>query len=1047
MLTLEHFYYGKLIHRNVPAGNPRVLAKSDALTDTQIQSALQNACLTTDETLEGGAWAVVRGDKTVPFILVHAQMMAAGCVYRHFVLLPPALLRELQGNLKVLEQILDDEMPVYQMLGDAQDAIHFEIPATPPVDDQVDELLEMMSFAGNNMGKLESLLAAMVNGTTLMIVNAPPVRQERTEVVQGLLTLLPASTRFSMMFATTDDGHNTFNAGILFVEEIPDDDSALIYDAKSRTISGEKGKNDYARFIISQLRLDVELAIQQTEALTPTAGWRFKNGYKLAEALSYASHRSKLDNALTNNMPVEGAEVAKILAEDPTLTPVLRRTYAHHLLNFSLALEDMQHMHAIAMSIKAHPDLEQGIHDTMQNAINDGKGYLIFETLLRWYQSGLASDNPMWLDLLHQSMLQELDELVSDHDVEGVNDWMDDMQSLNPIHYKKITADISTHLMPIAADSEELAGKILLLAMSTMSADEVEMLLKQHTFTKGLSPLIRQYLRSVQLKASEPSAGVMLRAAESMGQPGQSLALALFAEMAAKQDYFAVFDIETLAALVDFIQTDTGTAYRGMLAKVASAFPDEHLKKLRHHGGRSVLQLLLAGNYHRALLRQMTTQSRDLYGTEHQERYFRVIFKIFAETTLSVEQAMTALKALEDKDISAIVLMAAKIGSLQSTGWADEMQDIADAQLRQLERSDTYKKVLHPEVALTLLQYYQENAITTGIQGATQLTAEISAQSDDKTGLAAIQRAYKLLSHNKKTRVLAFTLLQKYVHIAPEKPAKHVTRYYSKELGSSAAERLDMSYRFSSFMARMDLETWAGALNITVELLQTSATAYARKDSAPSLKRLLAIADNMRLRLDEQQRKAFADALIRSGKLIVMAGKQHESYSHSDFKHLDAVLKGTADPHSIVDVFRAAGGHLSRGQQYHLRLKPTSTATPLGNAAPAELLVSLGVAGDILEGTLRALPVTEAVSWTNQQVTKEFDSLRRNLHGAHTRELLRQLAIDLQKIAELIVHIQSNGDNSVMDASSRTAKRIDSGTTEPASTLEMYRYLAVMLQK
>ena len=113
--------------------------------------------------------------------------------------------------------------------------------------------------------------------------------------------------------------NNTENSSlkgqIEFREDAPAPDGVTLYDWHSGDISGETIENDYSKFIISQMRLDLELVTKETEQLTRTAGWRFSSGDNLAQALDYASYRMKIDQAIKTGLPVEAENAAKVLKE------------------------------------------------------------------------------------------------------------------------------------------------------------------------------------------------------------------------------------------------------------------------------------------------------------------------------------------------------------------------------------------------------------------------------------------------------------------------------------------------------------------------------------------------------------------------------------------------------------------------------------------------------------------------------------------------------------------------------------------------------------
>jgi hypothetical protein len=355
MTRLEHFYYGQLIHHGQPKGEARVLARSSGLTDAQIQAALQAPRPSPLPEAPRLSWCLVRGSRDVPYVLVHAQQTHPTHTLYHYILMGGDVPRSVQGNLRAYLPLIEPRMPIFEMLGDVMSPLNLN-PEPADAARQADDLLELMSLTGNNTRKLEPLIATVVRGRPLVVRSAPPDLTQRLNFVQGLLTALPSSTRFGVSFCF--ETHDPTCAQIVF-SAAPVDDHFTVFDWQTKEVSGAP-VNDYARFIVSQLRLDCAVAVRQAEALTLAAGWRFRSGDRLADALAYASNRSKVDQAVKNNLPVSMEEVARILREDPTLDEALQTAYASHLLKFALALDDIQHTDTACCLGRAAADAREG---------------------------------------------------------------------------------------------------------------------------------------------------------------------------------------------------------------------------------------------------------------------------------------------------------------------------------------------------------------------------------------------------------------------------------------------------------------------------------------------------------------------------------------------------------------------------------------------------------------------------------------------------------------------------------------------------------------
>jgi len=193
--VLEHFYYGQFVRDGKPEGELRLLAQSAGVTPEQVAEAVQQALVPPLVESPTGSWALVRGKKTIPFIMVQSQLGEAGQSVLHFVLMPVDVLRAMGGNLKAMMSLVLADMPAYEKQGDTLDTVTLPQVEPQTAEAQIDDILALMSFTRNRTDTIESLLAGIVQGVPIVVQNAPPNLEERVTFVQGLLAFLPPSAR------------------------------------------------------------------------------------------------------------------------------------------------------------------------------------------------------------------------------------------------------------------------------------------------------------------------------------------------------------------------------------------------------------------------------------------------------------------------------------------------------------------------------------------------------------------------------------------------------------------------------------------------------------------------------------------------------------------------------------------------------------------------------------------------------------------------------------------------------------------------------------
>ncbi|HRL13396.1 MAG TPA: hypothetical protein PKX07_16050, partial [Aggregatilineales bacterium] len=313
---LEHFYYGQTVVAGKPTGDAQLLAASAGISPDYVASVVEMVRLQPLPVGEHASWALVRGNRKIPYIVAQAQAGAAGQTTYHFVNMPAEVLRGLGGNVRALAALVENEMPVFSQNGYRLKPIDIDQPGPETVDQQIEDILDLMTITQNRLDLVENLLGAVVQNVPVVVIGAPLDMAQRVGFIQGLLAMLPPSVRFAVTFATqTSPGHDA-DVQLRFRSEGEIPANSCVYQWGAGRVAGQTVEDGYSRFMVSQLRLDASLVSERTRALTAATGWRMRQGDKLADALAYGSYRLKVDNALINNLPVDKVDVAGQTVED-----------------------------------------------------------------------------------------------------------------------------------------------------------------------------------------------------------------------------------------------------------------------------------------------------------------------------------------------------------------------------------------------------------------------------------------------------------------------------------------------------------------------------------------------------------------------------------------------------------------------------------------------------------------------------------------------------------------------------------------------------------
>jgi hypothetical protein len=194
--------------------------------------------------------------------------------------------------------------------------------------------------------------------------------------------------------------------------------------------------------------------------------------------------------------------------------------------------------------------------------------------------------------------------------------------------------------------------------------------------------------------------------------------------------------------------------------------------------------------------------------------------------------------------------------------------------------------------------------------------------------------------------------------------------------------------------------------------------------------------------LDDKERKIIADEMVSIGQSIVMLyNQQRENKQRNPDEFIDQLVNGTAQPQSALDVLRVMGGYFAKGKR--ARVKPVETVRlhALGERSANILRDEVQIVSAVLRGGLEAFPPTRKLTVTANDIRAEVESLWGDISLHQQREVVRNLAIDMQRVPDLVLMIGERGDPKATQANSALARSLDVNKQRPKSTLEFYRFV------
>lgn len=1018
-----------------------MLAMSSGVTPQIAQQAVERVTVPPLAQSPYGSWALVRGrHRSFPFLLVQTHVGRAGQTMSHYIFVSSDVLKAFGGNLKALMRLVQDAPPDISSSGGK--LLPLELPQAEPasVEDQVDAILELMMVTKNRIPLIEPLLAAIVQGSQLIIRGAPFGLEERVLFIEGMLALLPPSARFGVTFTTHSLPSTQIDTQIRFLSDGQPPEDTVVFDWTKAQTSGLSFEDDYSRFIISQLRLDAELVIKHNTAMASIAGWRLNQGDKLADALGYASKRLRLDEALLHNQPANTDEVSKVLAEDPTLSYELQVLYTEHLLKLSLAMEDMQHASPVAAMLREHPELARIVLDQMDDALQEGKAWLVYDALADWLSYPDGPKDDQWYTLTHRAALDMLQELVGDNDVDEINLFLEELQTVGTgVGVGKIILQIVEETRSLYPQDAQLARNLFLLAVKYLDAGDFAQLMDTLEFRDNLPSQIRRIWALIHTGAThaEPSK-FLVKTSEAFGEDWYPTVLLRFAELACEAGQFQLLASPTLAALLDLTDSSASRLRKNRVLSIAHAVEGFALANTDTAGRLHLLQIHLTLGDFEGLAQQMLQQSRVFYSGDRQSGYLRMVEKLFADTPIPEDQVSRALQVMSRNGIRSVPFIIAAIGAIRHHADTPKLGAIADQVSAQLLESDYLVTVIEPSVVFGLFKYYIRRKNLDSASRVAIVIAHCAIHTGTR-GFRWIVDTYKELSRSRGGQTAALKTLRIYVRNQDGHDTKRkVIAYLSKELGQQIRRPLETTYLISTMMGQSDILGFAEDVHDTVQFLHDTAGLYVGK-RPPSAQALTNALRTLPGGFGRTQRRELGGRILTMAKAIAFLGTKYlTTRPRNEVRYVEALLKQQTNPKHAIDILWVMSGYLVRAK--HIPLRIAAIEHPLADHNLDNIAREVETSSKSLNGFIQAFSPNDPINPTADEVCAELAESLETFHHDKKGAILAALGADLQQLASLIVKIASDGDHkALMD--SGLAKKIHSGKYTPKSTLEFYRYM------
>jgi hypothetical protein len=322
------------------------------------------------------------------------------------------------------------------------------------------------------------------------------------------------------------------------------------------------------------------------------------------------------------------------------------------------------------------------------------------------------------------------------------------------------------------------------------------------------------------------------------------------------------------------------------------------------------------------------------------------------------------------------------------------------------------------------------------------LLAQVAARTEGQ-GIGIIGRVYKMMDWNNKVKLAGLELLRRYIRQAKDEDVRKAVPTFGREFGASVQQALEATYAVRRMMDGVDLLNYAEFLHTGGDFLYDTAAAYSDARRIPSLGSLMNDLDSMPGGLTDDDRRVIMRELLGLGRALVMLGNTQVANRPRDGQqHIENLLMGKADPVTGLDVLWVMGGYLTKGKRYPLKLTPPSGVSThtLGERSAPMLKEQVEITNGLLRGLPRAFPTDKPVNVKTEALRGELESLWGDIPLAKRREIVRNLAIDFQRLAQLVVIISEQGNPKAMEDSG-LGRKLDENRQQPRNTLEFYRFV------
>ena len=1049
---LQRFYFGVMMKDGQPQGAPTVLSCTPNVSKAQIDECLRICRLepplpaqsSDDMTSSIGLY---RGE-TIDYVFAISRVTSAGLPQLLFLLLDSVLVRKLGGNLKPFIGLAHAEMPIFESQRPLKPLV-LENPKSIDNTDQTDAMQELLVYCQDNMKAVEGLLTALIQAQNVAILNAPPSLETRLTFLKGLLSMLPLPARVVLTFATNvvKPEHSAAQVKFMATDEAPPEH--IIFNWENGTLFPTAYENhDYARFILSQLRLDPSKVIEQTELLARTAVWRAIRKENLSSALHWVSRRAKIDSAVKAGQPADRETVAGILREDPTLSDDLRVEYSQHLLKFTLALREWETADQIPAIAAGHRDVADAVFNQLRNTATHEHPLETYDLVEHWLTEIPEARALPWQQALYGSAIVHVEALIKSNDIPTLTAFIYRLCNTEPIlKLDQVASKIILLIRSLAHQSDELAQATLILAASHLPAGDFQKLLTDVELTKRL-PAPQKHAIAL-LQPLEPSTEVpknaLAEGATSAPVDYRTVILMRFVEAAFHLRRTSLIGQHEFQGLLLLAESGQVEPYKSIIKYVVEEFAKPEKVKPLNSTEQTLLPRLyfMVGAIDQGM-RLLEYYQNELFTVERLDDFVNLVGEIFVRTDLSLEQIVKILNAFEGRKLRPEPRLRALIASLVNKKWDAKMEGIANYVTAMLDADNELMPIVGVKNALRLLQFHTEHQNKVdAVRVATCIANNALAMKDQ--GPPTLVQAYQHIAANPQMQSVGVDLLRLYIRKLPHSQTEKLPAFFGEKLSMDVGEALRATRMMRIITGGNDFLKLAEMIEMTTDLMTDIAITYNVGKEHPPEHRLRRDIDSMAGNLTPEERQQVTENLFEIAKFVYGLGSQRTQIKKS--KRMGQSTRGVVDeikhttPPNAPEFMQWLGLNFTKTIEMELDLERDAHTHIFGERSAAMLYRESTLIREFLSRLSTAFPDGSPPTFTADTLLAEVASLWADISLFNQRQIEEIVSKQSQQVGLLLRHIADRTNRKVFTDSGH-GKKLEEGKLQPVSELEALRWLS-----